>query len=43
MEQAAKAGNRDHAPAILAAISAAAGKTAHAMAGKPPEGTPFGA
>ena len=42
MEQAAQAGNRDHAPAILAGIIAAASQAAGAGAGKAPEGIQLG-
>jgi hypothetical protein len=42
MEQAAKAGNRDHAPAILAAITAAASPAVGATAAKAPDSIQFG-
>ena len=38
MDQAVQAGNREHAPAILAGITAAAGPDAGAEAGEAPEG-----
>ena len=42
MEQAAQAANREHAPAILAGITAAASQAADAGAGKAPEGIQLG-